>query len=247
MIAYIIREDLSFKINVGYHSKIVALMTNIQIIEQITKSIRRYPIDKLDYVIEGLLNLGVNVKQVSMFEKGSEIEILTCLFSSIEYEGDEEPGRFEVHIDYRPNIITRFKAIHGRKFDFNRMHWTFLSDTFSEFENLITEMGHKLVLVDANHKFPPIKPRVFKAIIKRNNYLGFIEAQVDYSKESSTFLKSIEAKFDMLTKRWNVPFISSTTLIDTLTNDLGYSVTTLGASGKFKVHTATFENMELSK
>ena len=98
MIAYIVKEisDKSFKLKIDYYPLIVRLMEPCTVISQLTNNIKRYPIDCLDYVIDGLLRLQVPCKIVNKFI-GGEVEILTCLWAYNGSEDDtEDDDRFEV-------------------------------------------------------------------------------------------------------------------------------------------------------
>ena len=83
------------------------------------------------------------------------------------------------------------------------------------------------------NKFPTPKNRVFNATFKRNNEAGLIEGEIDCKSETIAFLKTIDGKFDGITRRWIIPICYSARLDSALT-DLGYVYTYLNDEGKFK-------------
>ena len=110
MKAFIVKDfsDNSFKLKIDYHPKVVELLKQCQVIDQITKNIRKYSITNLEYVIYSLLGLSVSVNIVKQFE-GGEKESLVCLWDfmgSAGYEDEDEDedenehsDRFEVHVE----------------------------------------------------------------------------------------------------------------------------------------------------
>ena len=131
MIAYIVKKvsDKSFKLKIDYHPLIVRLMEPCTVISQLTNNIKRYPIDCLDYLIDGLLSLQVSCKIVSKFI-GGENEILTCLWAYNGSEDDsEDDDRYEVQIPYRPHINDMFKSIDGARYNGDTQRWSFPTES----------------------------------------------------------------------------------------------------------------------
>ena len=242
MKAFIVTDDSSFKLKVDYHPKIHEALKNVICLGQITKTIKRYPIERLRYTIDCLLALNVEVEQVKAFKCG-EKEFLACLYEP--FVGYDNSERFEVSMEYRPAIIEMYKSLIGARYDSDTQRWNFFSTSLDEFRQNIEKMGHRLILVDETHKFPIPKKRVYKALLKTYIEKGFIEAEIDYKPETAAFLKSIDAKFDGITKRWNLPITHSTKLIVYLNNER-YSFKTLEDDEKFKCQALIAKFVDLS-
>ena len=241
MKAFIVKDisDNSFKLKIDYHPKVVELLKQCQVIDQITKNIRKYSMTNLEYVINSLLGLGVSVNIVKQFE-GGEKESLVCLWAFMGSAGygdedeDEESDRFEVHVEYRPYIIQMMKTFDGCRYSADTQRWSFPTECHSEFCTKIISLGHKFIECNESKKFSTPKKRVFRATLKRNIESGFIEAKINCKTETSAFLKTLDAKFDGLSMHWNIPISNYSKLIDGLSNDLGYSLTSLSDECNFK-------------
>ena len=219
MKAYIIlnNNENTFKLNIGYHVKVVDFMRNFERIEMIAQNISKYNIDCLDKVTKGLIDMDIGVDIVNTF-KVPEQEHLQCIFATLPLDETTGSPQIYLYVPYRMNIIEIIKQLNGR-FNFDTQRWILCANVMPELESNLKSLGHILMEQSSEIVFPIPKARSFKAKIKKYYEKGICELEFDYRKDICDFVKSIPGrKFDSITSHWTFPLNEFSKIIDGLSN-----------------------------
>ena len=161
MIAFIKIEEKKFLIKIRYHPKKKDFFDSLNCEQLIIESnVRSFPLEKLDNVTNGLLELNVSVKECDEFP-AEKYDLQKVIKYKIENDV------LDVYAPFNLKLNDMYKSIDNYKFNSQTRRWCFPADQFKQLENKAKQIGYSMELELCELATP--KPKTIKAVFKKDN------------------------------------------------------------------------------
>ena len=210
--------------------KLIHYMSQSNVKTVIENNVRAFPLDKLDDVTNGLLNLNVSIHECLQFPDDSNDNRI------IKYKVVN--NKIDVYANYSVYLNKMYKTIDEYKFDSKTRRWNFPETKLDELREKAKQLNYSLELEE--NELPKPKEKTIKATMKKDVNKNLVYVMCPYKEDVVEFLKTItNRKFDGLTKLWNFP-LNEMNFIQNKLVELDVSVELLKSSENFKLTKSSY-------